>query len=71
LLRDAAVRAPGPAELPRRSADPGDDYLPALAQSERAVLVSGDRHLPELADDLPIFTPRAFADTLDPDTLNL
>jgi predicted nucleic acid-binding protein len=44
----------------RRSADPGDDYLVALAEAGRAVLVSGDRHLHALAGELPILAPRAF-----------
>jgi predicted nucleic acid-binding protein len=43
---------------------PGDDYLLALAETERAVLVSGDQHLLALADELPILTPRAFLDAL-------
>ena len=64
LLRDGAVLASDPAAIPRRSADRGDDYLLALAESERAVLVSGDRHLLDLADKLPIRTPREFADAL-------
>jgi putative PIN family toxin of toxin-antitoxin system len=45
--------------------DPGDDYLLALAEQERAVLVSGDQHLLALADELPIQTARAFLDSLD------
>jgi len=48
-----------------RSADPNDDYLLALAAAERAVLVSGDRHLTVLADRLPIRTPAEFLATLD------
>jgi putative PIN family toxin of toxin-antitoxin system len=64
LLRRGAILSADP--LPsRRSADPGDDYLLALAESERAVLVSGDQHLLVLADDLPIQTARAFLATLD------
>jgi len=64
LLRHYAVLAPDPAAPERRSSDPGDDYLIALAESERAVLVSGDRHLLELADALPIRTARAFIEKL-------
>lgn len=45
---------------PIRSSDPGDDYLIALAATEEAVLVSGDKHLLRLAGDLPIFTPARF-----------
>jgi len=53
-----------PAEPAAQSVDPGDDYLLALAEQERAVLVSGDRHLLALADELPIQTARAFLDSL-------
>jgi uncharacterized protein len=64
LLRRGGRLGADPAEPARRSADPGDDYLLALAEAERAVLVSGDQHLLALADELPIQTPRAFLDTL-------
>ena len=63
LLRLAAVIAPDQAGS-HHSDDPGDDYLLALAENEHAVLVSGDRHLLQLADNLPIQTARAFLDTL-------
>ena len=65
LLRHSSLVAADPSEPPKRSADPGDDYLIALAESEHAVLVTGDRHLLELANDLPIRTARAFLDSLD------
>jgi putative PIN family toxin of toxin-antitoxin system len=64
LLRLAAILAPDPEAGAHRSADPGDDYLLALAENERAVLVSGDQHLLELADDLPIQTAHTFLDRL-------
>jgi putative PIN family toxin of toxin-antitoxin system len=64
LLRLAAILAPTPEAGAHRSADPGDDYLLALAEHERAVLVSGDRHLLELAAELPIQTARTFLDRL-------
>ena len=64
LLREAQRVAPDPAAPACRSADPDDDYLLALAQAERAVLVSGDQHLLALAPELPILTPRAFLDAL-------
>jgi putative PIN family toxin of toxin-antitoxin system len=64
LLRRGARHAAHPEASARRSADPGDDYLLALAEAERAVLVSGDQHLLALAGELPILTPRAFLDTL-------
>jgi len=47
---------PGP---PRVSADPGDDYLIALASTSSSVLVSGDRQLLALAPALPIRDPAA------------
>jgi putative PIN family toxin of toxin-antitoxin system len=64
LLRHSAILAPNPPTSGHHSADPGDDYLLALAENERAVLVSGDQHLLALADTLPIFTARAFLDAL-------
>lgn len=64
LLRQTARLASDPEATARRSSDPGDDYLLALAESERAVLVSGDQHLLALAGELPIFRPRAFLDSL-------
>jgi hypothetical protein len=65
LLRRGAIVAVDAATPARRSADPGDDYLLALAESAHGVLVSGDRHLLALADELPIQSPQAFLDTLD------
>ncbi len=64
LVRQGARLAVDPAVPESRSADPGDDYLLALAEAERAVLVSGDQHLLALADELPIQSARAFLDTL-------
>lgn len=65
LLRRGAILAVDPSTPARGSADPGDDYLLALAESQHGVLVSGDRHLLSLGDELPIQSPRAFLDTLD------
>src|SRR5579859_5869697 len=39
---------------PARSADPEDDYLIALAASERAILVSGDKDLLDLGGAIPV-----------------
>jgi putative PIN family toxin of toxin-antitoxin system len=64
LLHHGAILAPDPPKPGHRSADPDDDYLLALAESERAVLVSGDQHLLALAGDLPIHSARAFLDSL-------
>jgi hypothetical protein len=65
FLRDAAVFASDPPAPPRRSADPGDDYLLALAETEKAIVVSGDQHLLEFADRFPICSPRAFLEELE------
>jgi uncharacterized protein len=65
LLRQSAVVVLDPPTPTRRSVDPGDDYLVALAETARAVLVSGDQHLLALADDLPIQPARRFLERLD------
>lgn len=58
LLRRDAVVAEDPAEEPPlRSVDPDDDYLIALAFNQKAVLVSGDKHLLDLTGGAPILTP--------------
>ncbi len=49
---------------PVRSRDPDDDYLIALAISQRAYLVTADQDPLVLSDDLPILTPAQFATTL-------
>ena len=48
------------ATSPVRSADPGDDYLIALASAHRAALVFGDKHLLDVSDDIPVFSLRDF-----------
>ena len=61
LLRDGAeLREDPDGPPPMRSTDPGGDYLIALAAASRAVIVSGDRHLVDLGDDLPVYAPAAF-----------
>jgi uncharacterized protein len=50
---------------PVGSRDPDDDYLLALAVSQRAYLVTGDQDLLVLSDDLPILRPAQFATALD------
>jgi predicted nucleic acid-binding protein len=47
-----------------RSDDPGDDYLIALASAQRAALVSGDKHLLDVSDEIPVFSPRDFLELL-------
>lgn len=66
LIRSEADSRPDPTPTPPpRSPDPGDDYLIALAEAARAVIVSGDADLLGLADQIPVFTPKAFLDLLD------
>lgn len=59
LLRREATLAPDPEKpFSLRCADPDDDYLIALAQSQKAMLVSGDKHLLDLSGGgAPIFGP--------------
>ena len=64
LLREAAIVAPDPVSGSHHSSDAGDDYLLALAEVGRAVLVTGDAHLLVLAGELPIVTARAFVESL-------
>lgn len=67
LLRHSVVARPDRPEPPRRAPDADDDYLLALAEESRAILVSGDRLLVGLADRFPVRTPRDFLDALDAD----
>lgn len=60
LSRSATVAADPTEPPPVRSRDPADDYLIALASSERALLVSGDEHLLELAEDIPVLSSAGF-----------
>jgi putative PIN family toxin of toxin-antitoxin system len=64
LRREALIVEDPDAAPGSRSEDPGDDYLVALAETERAVLVSGDRHLLALTSELPVLTPREFLVTI-------
>lgn len=64
-LERTATLVEGPEdEAAVRSVDPGDDYLLALAQAQRAVLVSGDKHLLALADELPVLAAAEFLRSL-------
>jgi putative PIN family toxin of toxin-antitoxin system len=61
LLRRGGILVEDPKTLPDvASSDPDDDYLIALAQSSRSVLVSGDRDLLELSSQIPVYSPTAF-----------
>ena len=65
-LRKLAVIAPDPAQpYAVRSEDRGDDYLIAVAAAQRAPLVSGDQHLLDLADEIPVLSAREFLELLD------
>jgi putative PIN family toxin of toxin-antitoxin system len=65
-LRTTAHVVADPASAPPvRSDDPGDDYLIALAASQRAALVSGDQHLLALEDQIPVYSPRDFLEFLE------
>lgn len=65
-LADVATSVDDPDLRPGiRSKDPGDDYLLALAQAARAVLVSGDKHLLDLrSEGLPIYAAAEFLDLI-------
>lgn len=62
---EADVKPDPPATSAGRSPDPADEYLIALGESTRAVIVSGDSDLLGLADGLPIYSPAGFLELLD------
>ncbi len=64
FLTANASMATDPDKTPRRSRDPGDDYLLALAESCSAIVVSGDQDLLALTGDLPVYSPSRFLATL-------
>lgn len=65
-LSDGAVHVDDPqGQGPVRSADPGDDYLVALAAQERAAIVSGDKHLLDLSGAIPVYSSREFLEFLE------
>jgi uncharacterized protein len=64
-LDDSAIAVADPDDPPSvHSADAQDDYLIALASTERVALVSGDKHLLELHREIPVFSPRKFLELL-------
>jgi uncharacterized protein len=65
-LAGDAIHIDDPPDPSRVSVDRGDDYLIALARAASAdVIVSGDRHLTQLADPTPpVLTPQRFAEQL-------
>ncbi|MGI9193315.1 MAG: putative toxin-antitoxin system toxin component, PIN family [Actinomycetota bacterium] len=65
LLKDRATPGTDPKDsAPLKSKDPGDDYLIALARMQNAALVSGDGHLLEMREKIPIYPPRGFLELL-------
>lgn len=65
LRREADVRPDPTGPPPVRSSDPGDDYLISLAAETQSVIVSGDRHLLDLRDDVPVYTPADFMSLIE------
>lgn len=66
LIRRQARMAGDPA-VPSlvEPSDPDDAYLVTLAESERAILVTGDRGLLELSGQIPVMAPGEFLEWLD------
>ncbi len=61
LVRSGSILVDDPTTPPTvRSSDPGDDYLIALAEHTRSVLVSGDSDLLDLAGQIPVYSPSDF-----------
>lgn len=61
LLTDVATIVEDPAQPATvRTEDPHDVYLVALAETDRAVIVSGDKHLLDMAGWLPVYSPPGF-----------
>ncbi len=60
IRRQGTLKPDSPQPAPRSSPDPGDEYLLALAYSQKAVLVTGDSHLLEIAPGAPICAPADF-----------
>lgn len=65
LLKEGATFIDDPGHPPTlRSPDPHDDYLIGLAEAGRAVIVSGDNHLLQMVDRLPVYSPAGFRQLL-------
>ena len=65
LRRDADLHDDPPGPPPVSSPDPGDDYLISLAAATQSVIVSGNRYLLDLRDELPVYTPAEFLSLID------
>jgi putative PIN family toxin of toxin-antitoxin system len=66
LRRSAVVAEDQGGSPPVTSPDPGDDYVLALAVTERAALISGDRDVLSLGGELPIHSPAEFLQVIEP-----
>lgn len=65
LLKRGALLVDDPKTPPTvSSSDPDDNFLIALAELSRSVLVSGDRDLLELSKQIPVYSPRTFLSLL-------
>jgi uncharacterized protein len=63
-IRALAQREPDPAQIPRITRDPNDDYLVALTRAAQAdVLCSGDADLADVSD-VTVLTPRQLLDRI-------
>lgn len=68
IRRESIVVEDAPPPESPLGQDPGDEYLITLARAARVdALVSGDSHLLQLRERLPVRTPREFLDALPPD----
>ncbi len=66
LLIRGAIAANDSTEPPAfSSSDPEDNYLIALASSSRSVLVSGDKDLLVLKEQIPVYSPGEFLALID------
>jgi putative PIN family toxin of toxin-antitoxin system len=65
LRREADLRDDPASSPPVRSPDPGDDYLITLAAATQSIIVSGDRHLLGLSEELPVYTAAAFLSLIE------
>ncbi len=67
LVRRGALVVDDPADPPSvGSDDPADDYLIALAETTRSIIVTGDRDLLSLSNRVPVFSPADFLQFLTP-----
>jgi putative PIN family toxin of toxin-antitoxin system len=65
LLKRGGLSVQDPTTPPTvSSSDPDDNYLIALAESARSVLVSGDRDLLMLSEQIPVYSPGEFLEWL-------